>query len=300
MKIKKLSDIFIIRRYEINGLQAGRGVSLSGVLAYENSSFDLAGKFLRKGRHCFICLRRIKINGVVIFRYFIKLVFNNIPDGIMYAETGKEQGGAAADSQKHHEKALFIPKDIPQGYLPEEGKVPPEEMDPFKEDPFPGFRRFRPHKLCRHGGKLPPADDKCYTCGAQKGRGSGYGGKAGVKHKDNAGKTVKYAVCCPDGIGEQPCPEEIAGDCADECGRARVGNILPQYGTVGIAKGLQRADLSALLADHSGHGGHADKSRHQEKEDREDPGNAFNHLGITFQTGISYIICPGEDIGLRL
>ena len=53
-------------------------------------------------------------------------------------------------------------------------------------------------------------------------------------------------------------------------------------GAAGIAKGFQRADLQALLLDHTGHGGRNHQRRHKEEKHRERrrDGGQLVHIGL--------------------
>ena len=60
----------------------------------------------------------------------------------------------------------------------------------------------------------------------------------------------------------------------------RIPQIVPPDPSVGVAQGLQRADLQAFLVDHAPQRGHHDQRRHRERHHREHVGHAPEHFGV--------------------
>ena len=228
------------------------------------------------------------------------LVLCHFVDGVVQAEAHKEQGHAAAYADDGHDKALFIAGQVAQGSLAGKVQPAPEEGDPLQKDPAAALWRLGPHQLCGLGPELAQAGKEGGAAGAQ---GGGPQSQKGLVPVDG-GKDIEHArihdpVGLNDQPGQEPFPEGRADDPSRQGGQHGVEKISARYGPVGIAQGLEGADLDPLLVHHAGHGRQADQGGHQEKDDREDMAQRGHAVRVLIIAHNAFRKVPVQDVPFR-
>ena len=88
-------------------------------------------------------------------------------------------------------------------------------------------------------------------------------------------------------------------DAAEKAGRQGIDQILGNDGSFSVAQGLEGAHLGAVLFHHAGHGGQTHQSGHQNKEYREDGGDAVHPLGVVGKFAVTGVVGPVQQIPFR-
>ena len=206
-------------------------------------------------------------HGNVVVGNAAKLVVGNGGDGVPYAKARNDQRRTAADAQQHHKQALFVSQDVADGDLVQEGHPAPDKPDPLQQDALARLGGLGAHQTGRKQLQLRVTGEPGGPHGANKRCGQGNRRHHGVKVvAQTAAELVEHGVALPDALWEDPCPQHKAEDGAQQGRRPGVGDIFPGDGPVGVAQGLEGADLSALLIHHARHGRDTNQGSHQEEK----------------------------------
>ena len=232
--------------------------------------------------------------------YLIELRLREPRDRVLEPEAREQQGHAAPDSENHHDEALFVAEDVPDGDLAHEGHPVPDGRDPLQKDSLAGFRRLGPKK---RGGALPQraaAGEIGCSQRAKKGCGERPGKEDRVEQEPEFDGDVHRLIRVPDDRREEEDPSRVAGHAAEQRRASRVDHKAAHDRAIGISQPLEHADLTSLLLHHAAHGRYAHERRDEDKEEREDTCDAADDLRVVLETYISDVGVSLKEPGVRL
>ena len=161
-----------------------------------------------------------------------------------------------------------------------EGKPPPDKRHLFQQHPLSGRGCLGPHDVGRHLTENSVAHIAGHQGNAPQRHYHTDGRHAPVERGFHRRQVVHDAVGIVNDGGEQLEAHGEPQPAAQYRRAQRVDKIFLLDLPVGIAQRFQRADLSALLLHHTGHGGQAHQCRHRQEEDRENGRNVIDSCGI--------------------
>ena len=228
-------------------------------------------------------LRVPHAHGEVVGEHLAELLVHDVADGIVQAEAGYQQGGAARDAHHRHEEPLFVAEQVAGGDLVGELHPLPHRPHPLQQDALARLGGLGQHQ---GGGGLHqggPAGVQGGRQGTQDGRARSDGRVVHVKQAVYLRQSIHHGVGIPDDGGEQIEAHQQAEHAACHGGGHGVDHILCHDGFFAVAQRLHGADLQPFLLHHAGHGGQGHQRRHQEEEHREYPGDGLHLLHVGFQ-----------------
>ena len=147
--------------------------------------------------------RMLEGHGGVVAGNLVVLVIDDAADGVLNAEARDEQRRTAADTNHHHDHALFKAQDVSDGDFVQEGESVPDQREAFKQNALARLRRFGADQLrCRllQFGvyDVPRCAERTQQIRARRDE-----RKRPVKGIQDAGKAVHDVIGMPDHLRQE-------------------------------------------------------------------------------------------------
>lgn len=229
-----------------------------------------------------------------------ELKVGNDHDGVMQAESHKDEAHASRNADDGHEKALFISEHVAHGGLLRKAEPLPQERDALHEHAFARLRRLGAHDLrgtlARNAetGKESRKPRAQHACGDRD-----PALQKIVRQNERMQAGIQQGVCVHDDEREELFADQNAEHRTRERGQERVTQIAQENESVAAAERLERSDLLALLLHHSRHCRQADERRDKKEDDGKKLPEARDALGVVFKIDVRLYGVSPQNVPLR-